>query len=83
MWLVGAVPYGDETEVTLPMMEGHGGQFGSTNNPTTVQRDEWGKMTVSFQSCTTATVQYEGLDGQQGTFNLQRITATDSYGCQD
>ncbi|NEZ03277.1 DUF4331 domain-containing protein [Wenzhouxiangella sp. XN201] len=42
---------------------------------------EWGTLSFEFDGCSSATMGYDGVDGQ-GTIDWQRLTSIDGVGCQ-
>ncbi|MCH9698783.1 MAG: hypothetical protein K0U68_11830, partial [Gammaproteobacteria bacterium] len=57
--------------------------FGDNFDPSSVSRENWGDVTITFDSCDTASMQYESNDGtESGTLNLSRLTNLDGLKCE-
>ena len=73
-WIAGNVDYASgATEVTVPLVETSGGQFGAAFNPSNVQVTSFGSATISFPSCTSMRFQWSEIGGQSGTYAYQRL----------
>lgn len=80
LWFSGAGPIVDGTLVAS-VLRTRGGAFFSSSNPQSVQREVFGNVRVSFESCATARLRIEPRDPAFGTppeVMLGRITAPGS-----
>jgi hypothetical protein len=73
----GVPSYGENLEIDLTATEG--GRFNGLD-PAAVHRDPWGRVTLRFNSCSSATATLDGRDGQQ-TLALVRLTLPAGLSC--
>ena len=66
LWLIGVHQGGIQldTPIDVGMNITSGGKFGGFD-PGDISETPWGSMTITFQSCDTATVTMDGLNGKQ------------------
>ena len=82
LWLVsdffqGSIVFGEP--ITVRMMAGGGGEFGA---PAGAPLIEWGWLTITFQSCSTAEARLVGLAGEQ-SFELIPLANIDGLALTD
>jgi hypothetical protein len=76
-WLIGSTGYtpGDES-ITFDLLEVSGANFGPEFDPDDVQAENWGALSIEFDSCTSGFATWEKQDGSlSGEFELSRIAA--------
>ena len=75
VWMTGVAGFEwGASEVEVPMGITRGGQWGADFDPTQVERtDDWGTLTVRFESCARARFSYRSAFGE-GDFELRRLT---------
>lgn len=74
-WLSGAEPYeiGD-TEISIDLIETTASGFGDNFDPDSVVRDPWGDVTITFEACDLATVDWSSDVGMgSGSFVVTRV----------
>lgn len=81
LWLTGvahaALETGRSTEIT--MFIASGGDFG-TFNPEQISTDPWGTLNITFNTCSKAMAEFDGLSGQQ-TMNMVRLAGVEGLEC--
>lgn len=73
----GVPSFGENLQIDLTVTEG--GRFNGLN-PANVHRDPWGRLTLRFDSCSSATATLDGRDGRQ-TLALVRLTTPAGLNC--
>lgn len=73
----GVPSFGESLQIELTVTEG--GRFNDLN-PAAVHRDPWGRLTLRFDSCSSATATLDGRDGRQ-TLALVRLTTPAGLNC--
>lgn len=82
LWLtseIGPKQIGADNPYTLKMYETAGGVFTTPAPPNT--NTQWGTLTITFNSCTTATATLDGNDGTVTSNLTQLAGVTSSTGC--
>ncbi len=81
LWLTGVSedPLETGNSTQFKMYINSGGDFGSFS-PDQISEEEWGTMTVKFNSCSRATAELEGQSGRQ-TMNLIRLARLEGMEC--
>ncbi len=76
IWLTGVGPVVDDTAI-VEMIITEGAVFGEAFNADDVTRTNWGQVRIKFDSCTSATINYDSLiDGfGSGSEPLTRLTS--------
>ena len=69
-WLFADGSYVDDV-ATLNFVAGSGGRFNAATPP---DLPAWGKATLRFDSCTSATLEFQSIAGAAGVIQLQRLT---------
>ena len=78
-WFVGlGTIQGDSA--SMDIVKTNGGIFGTEFDPTAVVRNDWGNLSITFNSCNTGSVTYNTLFGA-GTLALSRLTGVEGLGC--
>lgn len=76
-WLFGATPYVvDDGEIRFDLSQATGPDFGADFDSSQLSIESWGEVTFKFISCSRAVAEWRSLDGEQGSFDLQRITSS-------
>jgi hypothetical protein len=81
LWLtaVSHTPLETGHSTRFKMYISSGGDFGSFN-PDQITEEEWGTMTITFNTCSKATAELDGISGQQ-TMNLVRLAGLEGMEC--
>lgn len=83
-WFAGAGAWADNQIIIKDAVIAHGGLFGPGFDPAEVVRETWGDITITFEDCNNARVNYAGAPGfGSGAQQLTRLTALAGGGCQD
>ncbi len=81
LWLTGVAENELETghtqEVTMYVTSG--GNFGNFSRDDITEKP-WGTMDITFNTCSKATAEFDGIDGQQ-TLNMVRLTKLEGMDC--
>jgi len=81
LWLTGVagnmLETGYTTEVTMYINSG--GNFGSFT-PDQISEEPWGTLNITFNTCSKATAEFDGLSGQQ-TMNMIRLAGLKGLEC--
>ncbi|MCH9696924.1 MAG: right-handed parallel beta-helix repeat-containing protein [Gammaproteobacteria bacterium] len=83
MWLIGsqAITPGLST-VTLPMTVTTGTSF-SNFNPGEINRNDWGTLTLTFNSCKTGTISYSSPEFGAGDINITPLATSSGLACNE
>ncbi|MCH9699649.1 MAG: hypothetical protein K0U68_16245, partial [Gammaproteobacteria bacterium] len=82
-WMLGVGSISGTTVTANDMQIATGGIFGDNFDPSSVSRENWGDVTITFDSCNSASMQFESNDGtESGTLNLSRLTNLDGLKCE-
>jgi hypothetical protein len=77
IWLLAVGEIDQDTNTAqLEILEGSGGTFGPDFSSDDADFDPWGTGTLTFNSCNSITLEYDGIDGT-GTQNLAPVTQGD------
>ena len=72
LWLVGSAPL-NGSSATADLVSASGTVFGPSFNPGNVALTPFGSVTVTFNSCNSASVSYNVNGGESDSFNIQRL----------
>ena len=75
-WLFGATSYQTtDDKITVELSEVNGPSFGADFDSSEVSVSDWGEIELQFSSCQKARAEWRSDEGEQGSFDLQRIVA--------
>ncbi len=81
VWMTGVAPFQwGAHQVTVPLRIASGGQFGAAFDPSQVEQQDWGTITVRFTGCGTGEFTYESAFGN-GTLPLRALTLPTQMAC--
>ncbi len=84
MWIQGVGQFSGNTLTVSRLFTGSGTRWGSGFDASSVMRPDWGSLTMVFDSCQLATVDYVSTTGfGSGTLNMQRLTNLLGIDCED
>ena len=82
-WVIGTGTYRNNRITIDNMLLTSGGVFGPTFDPNNVQRLPWGELSIEFNGCNSATINYQSTDISYGygDHNLTRLTNVGGLNC--
>ena len=86
MYLSGAGDLtGNPTTVTIPVQVTNGPKFGAAYNPIDLSRQDWGTITLAFNTCGSGVLSYASIvEGfGSGGIDLSRLTSLEQVHCTD
>jgi hypothetical protein len=85
MWLVGLADIqGDQTVVTIPVVVTNGPKFGPDYDPAAMNRNPWGTITLTFDTCSSGLLSYASTIGfGTGSIDLVRLTSLTQVRCTE
>jgi murein tripeptide amidase MpaA len=76
LWLIGTLPINhDQSSATISLFRSSGTGFGDSFDPAEVVLSSWGEVDLHVHRPGVASLAYRRADGQDGSFNLTRLTA--------
>ena len=82
IWVTGVGSYAGNTITVNEAIFTTGGIFGPNFDPNSVDRKQWGSLSLQFTSCTSGTVHYDSTAGfGSGDLQLIRLTAIEGLPC--
>ena len=75
----------DQTTVTISVQVTNGPKFGSAYNPIDLNRQDWGTITLNFNTCGSGVLSYASTVEGYGTggIDLSRLTSLEQVRCTD
>jgi hypothetical protein len=81
-WVFGEGSFSDGRIVIEDVFRPIGARFGEAFNPDDVQLRPWGRMTIDFESCSEATLEYSSEAWGKGERSLSRLNSIAGAACQ-
>lgn len=83
-WLIGVGTYQDNI-ATYTLFEVSGGQFPPDFDPTQIQEQEWGSLTLDFTDCRNVLMSWNAFSSQvfDGNMTLSRLSPFSGISCAD